>query len=453
MKQNEKNLLLISANFPPVSTSGVHRVIRMVRYLNQMGVAVTVLTADETTLAKSFKYDKALLRKIPEGVEILRVPAFQGLKKILDFKNRAKRSAAAGADTGAARPAPVPAPAASRNKSSVRRALDTITLNLHTPDNYAFWIRPAVKAGLNAIERAGFRNILSTSPPGSAHVVAMHLKQRAGVHWLADFRDPWAKKQWFNPEMTPFRKKRVALYEQKTIALADRIIMNTPEMLQIYQQAYDGVVSRKGVVIPNGYDPEDFRDIKSAPKRENERIVIVHTGTFYRSRSPMPFLQAFIAACEKRAIIRDNFCIKFIGNVGKFAGEIQQIASAHRLHDILEIIPPIAHNECLAEMRAADVLLLLQPGTQIQVPAKLYEYIAMRKPIFAISAPGAIQRLMQEHNLGWWADAENIAQIAQQLTAIADFRQKEKGRWQPDPRALEKFNGKKLVGQMYELLR
>ncbi|MDQ7051587.1 MAG: hypothetical protein Q9P14_01310 [candidate division KSB1 bacterium] len=110
------------------------------------------------------------------------------------------------------------------------------------------------------------------------------------------------------------------------------------------------------------------------------------------------------------------------------------------------------HQQCLVEMTRADALLLLQPGTRIQIPAKIYEYIAVRKPIFAISPPGVISRMMQEYNLGWWADADDIDQIREALLDMAQFFKSQQGHWPINASVLEAFDGRRLVQQIGAML-
>ncbi len=451
MTRENKNLLLISANFPPVSTSGVHRMIRIVRYLHEMGVRITVLTADEKTLAKSFKYDDGLLEKLPPDIEIIRVPAFQGIKRLLDLKNRVRASNGA-PQTGKVTKAPNrPSPSGKKQKSLLRRTFDAITLNLNSPDNYAMWIVPAIRDGRRLIAERGIRNILSSSPPGSAHVVAYYLKKQTGVHWIADFRDPWAKKEWRNPEMTAFKRRVNVRYEAKTLRSADRIIMNTPEMLEIYLQAMPELAQR-AEVVPNGYDPADYQMLPSPPSRNGGPFCLLHTGTLYRGRSPVPFLRAWGEAVRSGRMPTSAMLVKFIGSVSNFAAEIEALSREYGLGDWIELVPPVPHRQCLVEMTRADALLLLQPGTRIQIPAKIYEYIAVRKPIFAISPPGVISRMMREYNLGWWADADDINQIREALIGMAQFFESPQSPWPINESVLEAFDGRRLVQQIGALL-
>ena len=35
--------------------------------------------------------------------------------------------------------------------------------------------------------------VVTTGPPHSVHLIGRGLKRALGVHWIADFRDPWTE--------------------------------------------------------------------------------------------------------------------------------------------------------------------------------------------------------------------------------------------------------------------
>lgn len=448
-----KTLLIVSALYPPVISSGIHRIVRLSRYLSELGVNIFILTLDEKTLPKSFKYDHEIMAKIPESIKIYRIPAIQLLKNIIDLKNRnrgdgqiSENKSALAKDTFTPNTLP-------QKKSGFQKLKDTITYNLNTPDNYAMWIYPAVKAGVKIIHEHGIQNVFSSSPPGSSHVVSYHIKRRTGARWIADFRDPWAQKRWFNPEMTPFKQKKIRKFERQTVQNADTIIMNTPELLADFQSHYGDSIHKKSIAIMNGFDPADFIDLPATNGRIPDEIVICHTGTFYRQRSPMPFLTGMRDAFNSGQVPRKRFKVKFIGGVGHFASELHTFLAENNMSDVVEIIPQIPHRQCLAEIMRADVLLIVQPVTKVQIPAKIFEYIATRKPIFSISAAGATANVVLENNLGWWAKFDDTREIAQKVTEIHHFFASGAAKnWRVDDCILEKFNGKKLVEKIYDYM-
>lgn len=448
MATPKKKLLIVTAIFPPVIASGNHRLIRLVRYLTDMGVDVSVLTVDIDALPGAGPCDYQLMEKIPPSVEIIKVaPLFSSLVKVRQPRQAATRN---GQNPP---PKPKPAKVQQGNKSWLQGLKDAITLNLRTPDKFSFWIYPAIKAGAQYVKAQGIGHIFSSSPPGSAHLVARGIKKRTGVNWIADFRDPWSHKRWYNPEMTEFRLKRIREFERDTVHKADTLVMNTDELMADFESHYGGIIAKKSVTITNGYDPADFEGLPSSNGNSSKQIVICHTGTFYRERSPMSFLQGFQEAVASGRIRPEQFRIQFIGGVRDFAAELQQFLDRHNLHQVVELVPTMPHHECLVEMTRASLLLIVQPVTTIQIPAKMFEYVAMKKPIFAVCAEGAISNLIDRHRLGWWADFDRPEQIRDRLVEIAEFfASRGLNAWQPDERVLDEFNGKTLVKKVYDLL-
>jgi glycosyltransferase involved in cell wall biosynthesis len=55
---------------------------------------------------------------------------------------------------------------------------------------------------------------------------------------------------------------------------------------------------------------------------------------------------------------------------------------------------------------------------QLQVPAKLYEYMGMGRPILALTDSAAIRDFVQRYTLGWVCDPGSADAIAQQLTRL-----------------------------------
>ena len=71
----------------------------------------------------------------------------------------------------------------------------------------------------------------------------------------------------------------------------------------------------------------------------------------------------------------------------KFIGPhfLTSLVASHALTDEVQILPPVGYKIALAEMCAADGLLVLQSDDcNDQIPAKVYEYLRAQKPILGI---------------------------------------------------------------------
>jgi hypothetical protein len=73
----EKNLLIVSTNFPPDARAGIQRVLRFTKYLVKLGWNISVLTLKpEFSLYKTIQ-DHSLLSKIPTAVDVRRTAVFR----------------------------------------------------------------------------------------------------------------------------------------------------------------------------------------------------------------------------------------------------------------------------------------------------------------------------------------------------------------------------------------
>ena len=182
----------------------------------------------------------------------------------------------------------------------------------------------------------------------------------------------------------------------------------------------------KSEIITNGFDPNDLAKIEAIKKEmnfckrdnQNDSILFVHAGNLYSGRTPIPLLYAWGSLIKSGELPRKAFCIKFIGSHREYIDKIIDVRDKFNLQNQLILKDMIPHKEAYLELAQADVLLLLQPGTRLQIPAKLYEYIIFGKPIFAISPFGSINEIIEENDLGWWADSENIESIKKCLIDI-----------------------------------
>ena len=104
-------------------------------------------------------------------------------------------------------------------------------------------------------------------------------------------------------------------------------------------------------------------------------------GTIYAGRrDPKPLFQALSEVGFDPKDVR----VQFYGNGLDI---IRDQADRLGVKDFVEIYPPVPYDDSVDTQRRADVLLLLQwndPREQGNVPAKLFEYLAVRRPILSI---------------------------------------------------------------------
>ena len=386
-------LLVIAFFFPPAGGGGVQRTLKFCRYLPESGVDVHVLAPEDP---KWLVRDEGLLDAIPKGTHVHRAP-FRGPPATL-------RSEAIRGKRGLERAA------------AEARLLPVRLL----PDRASVWAPAAARAALRIVRREPFDAVLTTSPPNSEHAVGAFVSARAGIPWVADFRDPWLASAFRREKGLHVRAKR-AVEERLACAVVRRAAALTCVTQTIADELarFDATAPARTTVIGNGADFEDFAAFAHRP---NERFTLVHAGSFIGSRSLEPVLAAVKALEERRPDLRGAVLVRFVGDLREAD---RARAAALDVPHAWEETGHVTYAEALRAQREADALLLLVPRASGHGPAivsgKVFEYVAARRPILAIVPPeGAAAELVRGLAAGPVHDPEDVAGIARSLESLLD---------------------------------
>jgi len=92
------------------------------------------------------------------------------------------------------------------------------------------------------------------------------------------------------------------------------------------------------------------------------------------------------------------------------------------VNDLVEVLPPLPYRDALAEMLAADGLLVLQAANcNEQIPAKLYEYLRAGRPILGLTDRGGdTAEALRTAGITHIAALEDSATIADMLGRFID---------------------------------
>jgi hypothetical protein len=338
-----KRVLMIAFHFPPVAMGSGHlRTLGFARYLPELGWEPAVLSAGAIAFPR---VDVKNLSLIPNNCRVHRAFA-------LDV----------------------------RRHLSIRGKYPGF---LAQPDGWASWWPAAVVQGLWLIQRYRVKAIWSTYPIMTAHCIAYTLSRLSGLPWIADFRDPVSSSVEAENQFSVTSQQR---WERRILRHATRVVFTTPGAQRVCAARYpDAQRAGKLAVIGNGYDEAAFAEMPlPASRQPGKPLVLLHSGALYPDgRDPFPFFEALarLQAAGKagpdifRIVLRASSCET------RYRQEIDRLG----LGGIVSLAPPIGNREALLEQASADALLLFQ-GSQFdqQIPAKLYEYLRIGRPIFAL---------------------------------------------------------------------
>ena len=218
-----------------------------------------------------------------------------------------------------------------------------------------------------------FDVVVSTSPPGSTHLIAAAIARATGIRWVADLRDSLVAHAHRRADTTA-TKAKAALHERVARLVAGRAdaIMCVSEAISEETRA----LGPRGpvVTIPNG---ADFDDVAGLERQPSDRFRITHTGTIFGRRDPKPFLHAL-------ARVNGDVVARFVGD---FRDADRAAIAELGLGEKVELVPYLPRREALALQRDSDALLLLVPAGEgrgrFVVTTKIFEYLAAGRPILA----------------------------------------------------------------------
>lgn len=340
-----KKILMIAYHYPPVgASSGVHRTLKFSQYLLEFGWKPIILTVHPRVYS-AVNHDQ--LADIPENVHVSRAFA-------LDI---------------------------SKHLSLFGAYPEIIAM----PDRWNTWWLGGVLEGIRLIKKHNPDVIWATFPIATAHLIGLTLSRLSGLPLIADYRDSMTE------EYYPENRTRRGLYrwiEKKVVQQCKKAIFTTPGTKNMYIDRYQNLDHVKWLVIENGFDEEKFEKIAVNDNRKaGEKLVFIHSGLLYPSeRNPMHFFEAISDLKKCGEINSGNIEIRLRASGNE--EEYERITREKNIDDIISFLPSISYSKALEEMLSADGLLLFQAeNCNHQIPAKIYEYIRAKKPIFAMTDP------------------------------------------------------------------
>jgi glycosyltransferase involved in cell wall biosynthesis len=406
-----QRVLMISYLFPPMGGVGVQRTLKFVKYLPEFGWEPQILTVHAP---KTGLRDDSLLKDVPANTSITRTLALLPPQRF------------------------------------PWRVREFISRWLLTVDEQVGWLPFAIRSGERIIKEDPVEVIYSTSAPFTDHLIARHLHTRFRIPWVADFRDPWIG----NANLrfpTTLHRKRVEGLERQVIQDANHVLVVSPPMGQSFCARIPGIDPSKITWLPNGFDTQDFDQTQPA-RRDRDRFYLVYTGSFYaQGRTSRTILEAIQAVISNGQIPRECLRLRLVGNIGKAT---QKWISELSLGDIVETSGYVPHDQCIAHLLAADVLLLIigsSPDSAAVFTGKVFEYLAAGKPILCLANKGVASDLIRRACAGIIVPPEDIPQISRHIVEM--YQQWQNGRLGivPDEQLIQTFERRQLTGRLVSI--
>lgn len=395
-------VLLIACYFPPTGGVQVQRALSLAKYLPQCGIDLHVLTTSNPSVPT---FDPGLLKQIPSEVKIHRAltlePPFHLRKKIW---GRLKSSSVKSGTQTSRKPGFL---------GRLKRGAGEAIARLLCPDPQVLWYPMALRKADKIVRQHQIEAVLVTAPPFSALLLGNELKRRyPHLRLITDIRDEWITyfAQTFAFAGNPYVMNRATVIERETVELSDCIVPVTAASQSEIRSRYPDQPAGKFRVVPNGFDPASFSKFQPRPNNTG-KIVITYTGTLYSPASPAAFLDVLEQMPED---IRSRFELRFIG---RMAEEFDASIFINRKCDIRQI-GFVRQAEAFRYLEESDYVLLPW-SDHLNVPGKLYEYLATRKPVIAIAQSHTdVARIIRRTGSGWCIDPSDTMALQSLLLRL-----------------------------------
>jgi glycosyltransferase involved in cell wall biosynthesis len=361
----QKRLLIITYYWPPSGGSGVQRWLKFAKYLPEAGWEPVIFTPENPDFDLQ---DETLLKEVSPNLEVIPFPIWEPYQLFAKLKKKGK------SHPGRILEQP--------KKGFLEKIAIWLRANILVPDPRIFWVKPSVQFLSQLLKEGQFQAIITTGPPHSLHLIGQQLKQKHGIPWLADFRDPWSQWEFLDTlPMLPFIRRRHEALERKVLQQADVVVTISPT----FKRDLERLSGRKIDLITNGYDPADIpQDFAPRPKAAN-RLHLVYTGIIDAIRNPLPLLQALKAEFETAG---EEVSWTFVGKVSEQVQ--QQVQGDSWLLTHIQFAGYVSHQEVFDFYAQADALVLILTDTKNakgNIPGKLFEYLATGLPVLALGDP------------------------------------------------------------------
>lgn len=288
------------------------------------------------------------------------------------------------------------------------RALDPLARLLRVkpealaPNNA--WALTGRRRVRSAIRRGHPDVVVATSPPPSALFATAAVI--ADTPFVADVRDLWAGNPYYD-RGSPL----LAGLQRRALERADAVVTVTEGCRQNLLRLHPALAERLHV-LPNGFDPVLLERRASATPHAGP-ATLVYTGALYGEHNAVGLVDALKG-------LRGRVRLELVGVVDPHTRRAVARGDA-----VVTIQPPVGWEDAIERVLAADVAVVIttsSAGGDMALPNKLFEALALGRPVLALVGAGGdtarlLERLGQDSGIAPPDDPAAIAAAVERLLA------------------------------------
>lgn len=204
---------------------------------------------------------------------------------------------------------------------------------------------------------------------------AYKLKKQFAIQWIADYRDDWTTNE-LHLSTNAFKKVIQKLSRKKEIKWVSTASWFFSVSSHYVKKIQNILPQVPGKVLLNGYMEENYNHNDQTKLFDD--FTIVYTGSLYAHQPIEVFLEAFKKAIDNQLAIQ----LIFVGLKGEIAAvkKVTNICKGYERY--IQFTERLPKKEAIRIQQKAHLLLSTCYADLQGIPgSKLYEYIALKKPV------------------------------------------------------------------------
>lgn len=393
-----KNVLFIAPYFIPRRRVGSLRPFKFAIHLRKYGWNPAIVTIADSTGTTTPREEKLL-----SDIQIISV------KPPFDRTSKAKKSGQG-----------------SESKSNFITEYAASFIDKHTPADswiFLFWIN--YFNILSQVEELNPDLIWSTGDPWSGHWLAEKISRSTGKPWIADFRDPWTLASVNLRKRSSFSAKKDRNIEQRVVQRANRLIFTSKATERMYSGHY-GLKETKTDTIYNSFEPSLFEHDhgKKTIRYDEDALNLLFFGSFRWLSPAEPVANILNCLKETQPEITKKIRVHSFGTLDTTQDTLLNemgVRSNFIEHD------PVLPEESYPVLNTADILLVSTNRDRKDViPAKLWDYMATKRPILSIAPNPEISDILESSGAGKQVSPDDPQKAAELLIQCVDAKKEKR---------------------------
>ena len=430
-----KKVLIITYYWPPMGGAGVQRWLKFSKYFRQFGWEPIIYTPSNPDFPIN---DDTLLKDVPSDLTVLKTQITEPYDIYRKIMRKKKTDAV---NQGFL--------SEEKENTLLQSAMIWIRGNFFIPDARKFWIKPSVAYLSHYIKQHKIDAVISTGPPHSMHLIAMGLKQKFNIPWIADFRDPWTQIDFYSQlKLSSFADAKHKKLENQVLTQANKVVTISPSCGKDLEKLGNRTVD----IITNGFDTDDFTPIAiGVDSKVSDGFMFHHTGALNKDRNPYTLWKVLGDLCKQNLELKQDLILKFTGKTDAIVLESLKQQGLEANFQKSEYMP---HSEIVKSMVQSPILLLPlnnTPNNAGVLSGKLFEYLAAKRPIFGVGLPNAdAASILKETQAGVMVDFDDYEGTKKQVLNL--YAQYKSNTLTIQSNSIDKYSRENCAGAYTKLL-